>query len=411
MKNFKKSIFVLLAITAIITSCKKDKIDNPKSTDTELVHFYSADANTKDAMVLTVLDSLRSSVLIAYAAFGDDELHSDINSFVFGSVGGDYFGNLILDESKRPKLFYVTAKSGTKDNVILSFSYPVNDTVVYSLYYYNWELQEDSLLQQQRINIDDFGSTFTYGNRLADVAYWERTSEELKTIKQNIEKVFNNSIVIKDISDTRFTTQNLTDFLEGNKKKKNARIATSTILLEHLMNIERAEAYARIQEALSKPIKPSDLKKVYPKESKSIIDYIYAMFNAGSPTKDKVPNPVGTPENPDGEMGTVTIYGAHSCHYLDTACFNDDASSLSVRTYTVNIYKHINGELELVKSSIIIKSHFWDNFNSNECNGINGITLSFPQGEYSWIASRGEYSLGGGFSIKDGLCTTTVIWF
>lgn len=322
MKKLKILSILLFGILAF--ACKKDNTDNPPNTDTNLTRFYSVEEAAEDALMLTSLDSSRSIMLIAYAAFDADGIPARINSLVLGKVAENYQGNLIFDEQKRPQLFYVTAKNGTKDNVLLSFSYPANDTVVYSLYYYNWSTQEDSLLQQQKINIENFNSTFTYGNRLAEVAYWNKVADELETVHNNMEKVFNTEIVIKAVSDTRFNTQNLANFLEttADANRSNARIAFSAILYKYLLKLEQDRVHAQLA-ALS----PEDFKNmkvvvhpkglipkaeyIYPKESKSLINYIYALFGIGSPTAEAatIPKPIGTPENPNGLPSTGTGTG------------------------------------------------------------------------------------------------------
>ncbi len=320
MKKLKILSILLFGILAF--ACKKDNTDNPPNTDTNLTRFYSVEEAAEDALMLTSLDSSRSIMLIAYAAFDADGIPARINSLVLGKVAENYQGNLIFDEQKRPQLFYVTAKNGTKDNVLLSFSYPANDTVVYRFYYYDWSTQEDSLFQQQKTNLENFNSTFTYGNRLAEVAYWNKVADELETVHNNMEKVFNTEIVIKAVSDTRFNTQNLANFLEttADANRSNARIAFSAILYKYLLKLEQDRVHAQLA-ALS----PEDFKNmkvvvhpkglipkaeyIYPKESKSLINYIYALFGIGSPTAEAatIPKPIGTPENPNGLPSTGTV--------------------------------------------------------------------------------------------------------
>lgn len=364
-----------MAISAIVTSCKKDNIDS-KALDAT-AEFYLNESNNEDGLLAEVKLNKENAVVFFYGSADTEGTPYDINSVSYVSNISDTITNVILDSDMRASIITFKKKNGTMLNTIVKFDYIENDTIIFNIYQYNWLTQRDSLLYQTKVK--DSSLFNTHSSRIA--------------FDFNIE-----------------------DF-----KKEAIKFATAVAIA----------AFACGVVAVSVALIPPALAFAVANPHLAIAGIIFAAgaiasaspnqtlnpnHNSNAPTSPTatnatIPNPIGTPENPDGEMGTVTIYGAHSCHYLDTACFNDDASSLSVRTYTVNIYKHINGELELVKSSIIIKSHFWDNFNSNECNGINGITLSFPQGEYSWIASRGEYSLGGGFSIKDGLCTTTVIWF
>lgn len=153
----KKGICLSLLLIILFMSCKKEEKNELFDGTSE---FYSAANNTVDGVIGTHVSN--KSKLWLFGAFGNDGLHSSINSLIVDNGNDNFYTCLVLDNSSRPSLLYTCKKNNEKENVILAFIYQA-DTVIYNLYYYSWATQKDSLIQQQKININNAKSIITYG--------------------------------------------------------------------------------------------------------------------------------------------------------------------------------------------------------------------------------------------------------
>ncbi len=279
----KKIIYLLLFLTLIIGGCKKS--DTEINVVEDSVTFFSADKNTIDAVVTTISNSSSKTKIWCFGSFGADGLHTSINSLLIDDLRQNFYTTIILDNSKRPTVLYNSTRNNQKENVLLTFQYPSSDTVVYNLYYYDWATGSDSLLQQQKININTMGSVRTFGTTATSIDYWVRTASEIGSISSNLKKVLNSVLYIKEISNSIFDTKNM-----------KASGATSLLLYNIL---EKARQQVQVQLNLKGPVSIEEYKQVDNSPFANLAN------ESASKAGNTIPNPTGTPAHPKGSL----LYG------------------------------------------------------------------------------------------------------
>lgn len=291
----------------------------------------------------------------------------------------------------------MTKRNGTKDNVVLSFTYPANGTIVYNLYYYDWHLEKDSLLQQQTINTNNFGSANAYnsivmeanGSITPETSYWNTVSSELKNIRNNIESVFNEKVALKSAADTKFSTGYMRDFMSG---YKGGGLNTYFALI--ISQLKAKEEQAKEIASWRDPVKLDEFKPIANSEFSTLA-------NVGSPTSGSIPNPTGTPSNPTGnstQTNLSLLTGGTSKRWKVTKYIDDNGVNQLGSLYSYNwIYTfNSNGTFSELDNGQYPNSGSFS-FNSSNLFQWNSPSLYNPPMNYTitngmFILTKSGYS-------------------
>jgi len=139
IKKLGLSLIVFLIL--IIQSCKKETpLDPPQPADISATE-YSGTPNSNGLLAEIFSENEMVRIRI-YGEFNAQGNPQTCQSMTIERVGGDTILNCFLDETGRINALYATFGGGIRDTLFHKFSYLDNDSLAYSVYYYDF--QQDS---------------------------------------------------------------------------------------------------------------------------------------------------------------------------------------------------------------------------------------------------------------------------
>lgn len=339
----------------MLFSCKKDKSD---TNNKPIIHIYKGTPNKEDGLQADVYDPNTKFTTYFYGSFNSNGIPDNIKSMVLENSQSDTLYNYVFDNNNRLLISYGSLKNGTKLNSMAKMTYLSADSAFANFYNYNWANSTDSLIRQITINYADSTATTTYG-RFSQILCCD---DDLEGFQQEVDDLAN----------------------EWKKKLVNGIYIVDGILggLCILAAIAAAPptAGASVGAAgwLCGSFTAASVATTPPPGSIGNAATLPPNTNAhapASPTKDKVPNPIGTPENPGGSLpssgsGTATwdvTYSGNSFNpdpYIQSFqypvtcytynCSGQEMMTVSFNSQTLRVPRR-NGSYSLYNNNIAIK--------------------------------------------------------
>jgi len=277
----KKIIYIALIFT--IPSCEKSNSPDVE-TFSDKVEFFSNTPNLSDGLVAKTQMSTPNSIIYFYGGFNAKGLQNSINSILLEQKDSDFYCNYIFDTLSRPILIYTTKRNGTNENVILKLSYPSSDSVVYSLYNYDWVLKTDSLLQENRISKITGGNTIVYGRVDATEPDLDAVEQEYQDLEDQWKTSLTNGLIkVKVLSGFNRLSAIWTNTI------------TSAVINAAIIDAGLTNTLFSIKEKIAKA-RASNTVSINSYEETYGINTIPPQ----SPSGRFIPNPSGTPSYPKG---------------------------------------------------------------------------------------------------------------
>ena len=286
----KKVLISFTLIVIVLSSCKKN--DNA-TTDPNIdkVEFFSNNSNTLDGIIAKTQIKDSKSDIYFYGRFNAKGLQDSIKSIVLDQRDSSFYCNYIIDSKNRPYLCYTTKKNGNNDNVILKLSYPSSDTVVYSLYHYDWVSKTDSLLQENRINKLTGGNVITYGRVNATEPDLDPIEKEYQDLWEKWKASLTNGLVkVKAISGFNRLSRIWTNTI------------TSAVLNAAIIDAGLERTLTSIRENIVKARTNNSIPINSYEET-----YGINTNPPQSPSSRFIPNPIGTPQYPTGNSNSSIV--------------------------------------------------------------------------------------------------------
>ncbi len=268
--------FVTAFLIVINISCSDEEVSASKNEIAEI--YYSNSVNTKDGLQAEYRDN-NGSVVYFYGTSNEERKPDSIKSIIISRPTTDTLTNIILDNKAKIKLIYYTNSDGIKYDEVNKFEYLSNDTILISIYDYNWTDKSDSLTYQFKIKDDVSTRTYRKSNKR------ESNNDEV-------------TLTWEDMKEAVLDQMKSAAFAKG--------LAISIGLLGVALALESGGLSMIIAGALissltsnPNPIIASELNLDAPV----------------SPTSQFIPNPIGTPENPTGEINCDNFY--YSFNYVE----------------------------------------------------------------------------------------------
>lgn len=169
----KLRLFTLfLLVFCIITNCKKEERNNNDISDKFSASVFRNLNNQNDGLIADIINLSDNTHLYYYGNFDAVGNPDSIKSLVYSRINNDTLVNIILDDSFRVRFIYNSYKSNNiKDKYLHKFDYISKDSLLYSIYSYNWSNKLDSLVYQTRV-VNNNGTTQyenLYGLRVSGI--------------------------------------------------------------------------------------------------------------------------------------------------------------------------------------------------------------------------------------------------
>lgn len=153
MKTVIQIICILFLIIFILFSCQKENAPDITENNFELTK-YNGQVNAEDVTLAKIFSPDENASMYFYGSTNEQGDPVKVKSFSFKRNSSDTIYNYILDSELRIEYMYSIIK-GVKDSKLQKLSYSNNDSVYYSIYHYDWETRQDSLLYMAGVAINN----------------------------------------------------------------------------------------------------------------------------------------------------------------------------------------------------------------------------------------------------------------
>ncbi len=354
-----KTLFFLLCIFSLfIISCTNNEDDNIIEPKEESMIYYKNSPNLSDGLIAKYTDENKSEVYL-YGTTNQYGNGSVLKSAVYKKANSDTLINVVFDQQNRPKLSYLSTSTGFKSKFIVKFDFDnSSDSVKVDYFKYNWETAKDSLF-----------ASYKYKNQNGVVYYGNKTTS--KNTDAAYVLAIGGAVIIGVLCPIAagWAVANLVGW--GSFLGSISGAFTTVWLASSVWTTNLANA-ATLNNI---PMHPQ------------------------SPTSGTIPNPVGTPQNPNGtNQSQVSLYSIE--------CSNGCIYQLPVGTI-LNVEIRDSNYSLITTVAVKVQNH---NFVAI-CGSSNMSNITLPSGNYhySWFNSN----LGGGisstFTVTSGNCTNVKI--
>ena len=322
--------FILVSvIISLILSCTKN--DTTNDLKDENIKFYSSLPNKNYAPIAKKYDLSTNTETWIFGSFNNTGLHDTIRRIVVDKKALNYYSTIMIDKLKRPVMIYTTNKNGTNENILLKIDYPVNQNkIVYSKYNFNWATKKDILLRQQVVDTIIGSSVFTYRTQVeTNSNYWNKTYIQLNEIKNNISKFIDNNIDSELLPKSDFSLRSPNIVNSG------------VIAIQVQQMLEEAKLYASVS-ALNQPV---SINEYITSDDQSFSNFINSSSNM------EIPNPKGTPTNPNGAGCDNILQKLANClskNWVVTYSVyngNNQAENGNIWTFNSDLTSSLNGSI------------------------------------------------------------------